>query len=49
LSTTTLKSTVDAAMDEVLALDKRRRALLAEHGVDLAGLAHSDARHAAWR
>jgi Arc/MetJ family transcription regulator len=48
LGTTTLKSTVDAALDEVLALDQRRKALLAEHGhEDL--LANPDRRQAAWR
>lgn len=48
LGTTTLKSTVDAALDEVLALDQRRKALLAEHGHEepLADAAH---RQAAWR
>jgi hypothetical protein len=49
LGTTTLKSTVDAALDEVLALDQRRRGLLAERGVDPAELADPDARQAAWR
>ncbi len=49
LGTTTLKSTVDAALDEVLALDQRRRGLLAERGVDLAELADPKARQAAWR
>ena len=49
VSTTTLKSTVDAALDEVLALDQRRRGLLAERGVEIAELADSDARQAAWR
>jgi len=49
LGTTTLKATVDAALDEVLALDERRRALLAERGVDLAELVDPEARQAAWR
>lgn len=49
LGTTTLKATVGAAFDEVLALDQRRRALLAERGVDLAELADPDARQAGWR
>jgi Arc/MetJ family transcription regulator len=49
VSTTTLKSTVDAALDELLALDQRRRGLLAERGVEIAELADSDARQAAWR
>jgi Arc/MetJ family transcription regulator len=48
LGTGTLKATVDAAFDEVLTLDQRRRALLAERRIDLAGLADSDDRHAAW-
>ncbi|MFV2007727.1 MAG: hypothetical protein ACC667_09785 [Longimicrobiales bacterium] len=48
LGTGTLKATVDAAFDEVLALDQRRRTLLAERGVDLAELADPDARQAAW-
>lgn len=49
LGTTTLKATVDAALDEVLALDQRRRTLLAERDVDLAELADPEARQAAWR
>ncbi len=48
LGTATLKATVNAALDEVLALDQRRRALLAERGVDLSELADADARRAAW-
>lgn len=48
LGTPSLKGTVDAAFDEVLALEQRRRSLLAEHGVDLAELADPDARDAAW-
>lgn len=48
LGTATLKATVDSAFDEVLALDARRRALLAEHGVDVALLADPEARRAAW-
>jgi hypothetical protein len=40
---------VDAALNEVLALDQRRRTLLAERGVDLAELADPEARQAAWR
>lgn len=48
LGTGTLKATVDAAFDEVLALDQRRRALLAERRIDLAELADGDDRHAAW-
>ena len=49
LGTTTLMATVDAALDEVLALDQRRRTLLAERDVDLAELADPEARQAAWR
>jgi len=48
LGTTTLKATVDEAFDEVLALDGRRRALLAERGVDPAELADPGARQATW-
>ncbi|HSH58120.1 MAG TPA: hypothetical protein VK988_00455 [Acidimicrobiales bacterium] len=48
LGTRTLRSTVDEAFDEVLALAKRRRALLAERGVDAATLADPHARRAAW-
>ncbi|MGH9139020.1 MAG: DUF2191 domain-containing protein [Acidimicrobiales bacterium] len=44
----TLKATVDAAFDEVIALDQRRRALLAARGVDVESLADPDARRAAW-
>ena len=47
--TSTLKATVDAALDEVLALDRRRRALLAEHGVTDDLLADPTRRQAAWR
>jgi Arc/MetJ family transcription regulator len=49
LGTRTLKATVAAALDEVLALDQRRRALLAERGVDVGALADPAARQAAWR
>jgi hypothetical protein len=48
LGTQSLKATVNAALDEVLALDVRRRALLAERGVDLAELADPRARDTAW-
>ncbi len=47
LGTRTLKATVDEAFDEVLALDRRRRALLAAPGAD-AALSDPDARRAAW-
>jgi Arc/MetJ family transcription regulator len=51
LGTSTLKATVNEALDEVLALDKRRKALMAERGVDLGDLgdlADPDDRRAAW-
>lgn len=48
LGTRTLKATVDEALNEVLALDQRRTALLAEHGVDSAMLGDPEARRAAW-
>lgn len=48
LATATLKATVNAALDEVLALEQRRKALLAERGVDLAALEDVDARRAVW-
>jgi Arc/MetJ family transcription regulator len=48
LGTATLKATVDAALDEILALDRRRRALLAERGVNLDDLADAAGRRAAW-
>jgi hypothetical protein len=48
LGTTTLKATVNTALDEVIALDQRRRALLAERGIDVSDLADPDARRAAW-
>ena len=46
--TTTLKATVDAALEEVLALDRRRRALLAERGADPNELTDPEARRSAW-
>ncbi|MGH9157632.1 MAG: type II toxin-antitoxin system VapB family antitoxin [Acidimicrobiales bacterium] len=49
LGTRTLKATVAAALDEVLALDRRRRALLAERGVAVSEMADPQARQAAWR
>lgn len=48
LGTTTLKATVDTAFDEVLALEERRRALLAERGVDIAEFSDPGERRAAW-
>lgn len=41
-------ATVDAALDEVLALDERRRALLAERHADSGELSDPDERRAAW-
>jgi len=49
LGTDTLKATVDGAFDEVIDLVRRRRALLAERGVEGQGLADPDVRQAAWR
>jgi hypothetical protein len=49
LGTHTLKATVDGAFDEVIALERRRRALLAERGHEqLSDMAEPDARQAAW-
>ena len=48
LGTHTLKATVDGAFDEVIALELRRRAILAERGIDVDAIADSDARRAAW-
>lgn len=48
LGTRTLKATVDDAFNEVLALAQRRRALLAEHGVDADALVDPAARRDAW-
>lgn len=48
LGTHTLKATVDEAFDEVLALAERRSALLTEHGLDIAALADTADRDAAW-
>ncbi len=48
LGTRTLKATVDDAFSEVLALAQRRRALLAEHGVEPDALADPAARRDAW-
>lgn len=48
LGTRTLKATVDDAFNEVLALAHRRRALLAEHGVEPDALADPEARQDAW-
>jgi len=43
-----LKATVDDAFNEILALAQRRRALLAEHGVEPEALADPPARRDAW-
>ncbi|MDQ6909232.1 MAG: DUF2191 domain-containing protein [Actinomycetota bacterium] len=48
LRTRTMKATVDEAFDEVLALDQRRRALLAEHGAATPALDDPASRRAAW-
>ncbi|MHB1929098.1 MAG: DUF2191 domain-containing protein [Acidimicrobiales bacterium] len=48
LGTHTLKATVAGALDEVLALDHRRRGLLAERSAVSTPLADPDERHAAW-
>ncbi len=48
LGTTTLKATVDSAFDEVLALAARRRALMAERGIDAAEMSDPEARREAW-
>ena len=48
LGTDTLKAPVDQAFDEVLALAKRRRALLAQQDSGADALADADARRAAW-
>jgi len=48
LGTRTLKATVDDAFNEVLALAQRRRALLAERGVEPEVLAGPAARLDAW-
>lgn len=48
LGTRTLKATVDDAFNEVLALAQRRRALLAERGVESEALADPAARRDAW-
>ncbi len=48
LGTRTLKATVDEAFNEVLSLEQRRRALLAERDATDATLSDPDARRAAW-
>ena len=49
LGTRTLKDTVASAFDEVIALDRRRRALLADRGAAQEELADPAQRQAAWR
>jgi Arc/MetJ family transcription regulator len=48
LGTRTLKATVNGAFDEVLALAKRRQALLTQREAELASLSGPDERRAAW-
>jgi Arc/MetJ family transcription regulator len=48
LGTSTLKATVDEAFNEVLALASRRRALLAERGIEESMLRDPETRRAAW-
>ena len=48
LGTRTLKATVDTAFDEVLALHRRRQALLADRSVDVDPMADPAARQSAW-
>jgi Arc/MetJ family transcription regulator len=48
LETTTLKATIDAALDEVLALQARRETLIGERHVGGTGLADPEQRHQAW-
>lgn len=48
LGTNTLKDTVNEALAEVLALEERRRALLADRGVVQSELDDPEARQAAW-
>ncbi len=49
LGTSTMKETVDVALNEVLALVSRRKALLGDRGVDESALADPRVRRAAWR
>lgn len=46
--TPTMKATVNDALDEVLALDERRRSLLRERGADDGQLTAEGSRLAAW-
>jgi hypothetical protein len=49
LGTSTLKATVDEALDEVLALDARRRSLLSAQSLEpLDPLVDPEERRAAW-
>lgn len=48
LRSPTMKATVDAAFDEVLALDARRRALLIERKLNTSGMEDGEARRETW-
>jgi hypothetical protein len=48
LGTETLKATVNAALDEVIALDRRRRDLIQTHGVEMAEFADDSFRERVW-
>lgn len=48
LGTRTLKATIDGALNEVLALERRRQALLSHRGADLSSLGDPEGRSAAW-
>jgi Arc/MetJ family transcription regulator len=48
LDTRTLRATVDGAFDEVLALDRRRRALLGGREEEPSAMEDPAARRAAW-
>lgn len=48
LGTTTIKATVNSALDEVIALVARRRVLLVEQAPANAELADPESRRAAW-
>jgi hypothetical protein len=43
LGTESPEATIDAALDEVIALAQRRRALMLEHGVDLEAVSEARA------
>jgi len=48
LGASTMKATIDQALDEILALVARRQALLADRGIDVSALANHEARRSAW-